>query len=166
MRFFSRMVMKKLFFFELDISDLKNHLVLVDMDGTLFADGQQIINPQSEIKLKEMSRDNRVYFCSNKRGNLNRKSDLSRFADIHCLETPFRKPNPKILDYVPNAMKQPIVVIGDKFLTDGLFARNTGARFIKVRRVKAPSDPFPVKISYWLDDWAYRLARLIHYGSF
>ena len=45
-----------------------------------------------------------------------------------------------------------LIIIGDKILTDGLFARHIGATFIKVERYKSKKDRLITKIIYRLDD--------------
>jgi hypothetical protein len=54
----------------------------------------------------------------------------------------------------------PIVVIGDKYLTDGRFANNVKATFVKVRRIIGTTEGLNVRIAYWIDDLMYRIISI------
>jgi len=47
--------------------------------------------------------------------------------------------------------RDPLVVIGDKYCTDGLFARNLKARFVLVLRKRSGRERLIVRISYLID---------------
>jgi predicted HAD superfamily phosphohydrolase YqeG len=77
-------------------------------------------------------------------------------AGVHYLKTGFRKPSRRILEHSTDVEMGKILVIGDKFLTDGLFAKNIGADFIKVKRLSSPCESWLLKIVYLFDDLLYR----------
>jgi hypothetical protein len=52
----------------------------------------------------------------------------------------------------PDHRAQPLVVIGDKIIVDGLFARRIRARFIRIGRVRSTADRRLVRATYLLDD--------------
>jgi decaprenyl-phosphate phosphoribosyltransferase len=92
-----------------------------------------------------------VYLCSNTK----EKDRIRRLADLtgtQVLATEFSKPNRRIIESIPDREDKKIVVIGDKRLTDGRFAKNIGAEFIPVSRILHHSDSRSIKATYMLDD--------------
>ncbi|MCX6784804.1 MAG: UbiA prenyltransferase family protein, partial [Candidatus Komeilibacteria bacterium] len=120
--------------------------------------GQGILSQGVIAKVDELKNYNRLYFCSNKRAVANRNQELAQLTKVPCLDAPYRKPSAKILKYLDNPERWPLVVIGDKFLTDGLFAKNIGASFVKVQRLLASTDSFITKTAYLVDDFFYQLS--------
>ncbi|HCW31969.1 MAG: hypothetical protein UT55_C0040G0005 [Candidatus Peregrinibacteria bacterium GW2011_GWE2_39_6] len=139
---------------------LKNHLILLDIDGTITADGDDIISKGIFKKIQILKRANVIYLCSNRRPHA-RNQKLARDLGVHYLRTELRKPNPFIKKFIKNPQKLPLIVIGDKWLTDGFFARNIKAKFIKINRIVSGHESFLIKISYWLDDILWLAKKLI-----
>lgn len=139
-------------FSELNVEGLENHLIFLDIDGTLTNDNNHQLNNALLNKIKSLSVKNKVYFCSNK-NNCDRNKSLSEKAGIPCLDNTHKKPSGKILELVENKDNWPILVIGDKFLTDGLFAKNIGAKFIKVKRITDQNDSVFNRALYFIDDF-------------
>ncbi|MBA4320200.1 MAG: hypothetical protein C0412_17520, partial [Flavobacterium sp.] len=105
--------------------------------------------------------NNCVFLCSNKKIHA-RGIQFSELLKIKCLHTPHRKPNRKIINYVGNANNyKGITVIGDKFLTDGLFAKNIKGEFIKVKRIVSNKERLFVKVINRIDDAIYSLLKHI-----
>mgnify|MGYP002813994512 CR=1 FL=1 len=75
-------------------------------------------------------------------------------------DTDLRKPSKNILELVDESPFKDKLVIGDKFLTDGLFAKNIGAEFTKVARIESENDRFYIKFLYWIDDLASKIFRI------
>ena len=73
--------------------------------------------------------------------------------NVPLLKTSFKKPNKKVINVLPDHLKKNLIVIGDKVLIDGLFAKNIGAEFIKVRRLTSKNDSFNTKLTYKLDNF-------------
>lgn len=107
-------------------------VIFLDVDGTLRPDGDQKMSPEVLKKLDELRARNEVLLTSNK-------------------ENRAKKPSRKAAEGVNTAGRKAIV-IGDKFLTDGLFAKNIGAEFIKVGRKTSGNESLFVKITYLIDD--------------
>lgn len=120
-------------FFEEISAPWEGAVIFLDVDGTLRPDGGEGFEQKVSEKLEGLKAKNTVYLVSNKTGAA-------------------KKPGRKVADGVDLKDKQ-VIVIGDKFLTDGLFAKNIGAEFIKVKRKISGQEPFLVKITYLIDDF-------------
>lgn len=137
---------------KLDIGDIDGATVIIDIDGTITADGQVAFPETVLARIRELSSRNIVFVFSNHRDTA-RNAAVARKLECPLIGTAHRKPSRKVLDDLPPYHRyRPLVVIGDKILVDGLFARRVGARFIWVSRVKSASDRGVVKVSYLLDD--------------
>jgi len=134
--------------------NLKNYLVLLDIDGTMTPEGSWKVDLVREKEFQKLSKENSIYLCSNKK-NDNRNEAIAKQLGVHYLKTPYRKPNPQILETLPSQDRiRSKVVIGDKWLTDGWFAKRIGARFIKVERLVGANEPWWIKVIYKVDDAA------------
>jgi predicted HAD superfamily phosphohydrolase YqeG len=140
-----------LFFKDLDFSPLRGKTVVVDIDGTLVADGGETPEPEAAAALQNLARQSKVYLFSNKR-NSARNLRISRALGVKLLPAAGRKPFSKIAENVYETKID--WVIGDKVLTDGMWARKIGAKFIRVRRICSPDDGLAAKIACALDDLA------------
>ena len=139
------------YFIEMDCQDLAGYLILLDVDGTVMEDGGVELAPGVIKKIDKLKQKNKIYFCSNK-NVCKRLEKITVEAGVGCVESPYKKPSSGILKFIDNGENLPLLVIGDKFLTDGLFAKNIGARFIKVRRILSRKDKWHVKAIYLIDD--------------
>jgi len=140
----------------LDVLGIHDTTVILDIDGTITGDGQVFLSDSVLAKIRELASRNVVYVFSNHRNNT-RNNTRNRIvaSRIGCalIETPHRKPSPNVLLGLPRHHRvQPLLVIGDKIIIDGLFARRIGARFIRVGRVRSASDRSFVRMTYLLDD--------------
>ncbi len=145
------------YFSELDIKNIKNRLVILDIDGTIVADGGEEIDKKMLDKISELKINNRVYIYSN-RGNNLRNKKMSDTTGVPYINSQYKKPSKKILEGLDNVQNLPRLVIGDKILTDGLFAKNIKAEFIKVKRVASLDDRIFARILYTADDFIYYLS--------
>lgn len=131
-------------------------LVILDVDGTLVADGEEIVPEESRAALIALASRADVYVCSNgRRGE--RLSKIVVGTGAHVLETPFRKPDPRVLGSIDRAGRR-VVVVGDKYLTDGLLAVRTHAVFYRVRALRRFPEPWKVTLTLVLDATVGRLA--------
>jgi predicted HAD superfamily phosphohydrolase YqeG len=142
----------------LDERQVSGSTVILDIDGTITADAKTQIPPRVQQAIRRLASRNAVYMFSNHRDGLrNRRIALS--MGLRYLDTHHRKPSRRIVDAIPAEHRiQPLVVIGDKIVVDGLFAWRIGARFIKVDRVVSASDRRLVRLTYFLDDVISNLA--------
>lgn len=130
---------KKQFFEE--IGAISGACIILDVDGTLRPDGDKDISKVVLHKIEELKRNNEVHILSNK-GSNKRKPWRSALGNLKIKE-------------------KDTIVIGDKFLTDRLFAKNIGSDFIMVRRKISGREPLFVKITYLIDNIAYKLWKII-----
>jgi decaprenyl-phosphate phosphoribosyltransferase len=147
------------FFRELVTSDFAGQHILLDLDGTLLCDGERKLLSPEEHALRKLSAvaGTVVIVSNNPRG---RESELASAYNVTVLQSRFRKPSPRVLDDLPDK-KSDWVVIGDKVLTDGWFARNIGAAFVHVRPLTNKEDSLFVSVSYTVDAVAAFLLRAV-----
>jgi len=151
--------MQLAYFRDLNLEDIDGHIVLLDIDGTLVTDGMIDLESAEETKLRELAAKNKVYLCSNKR-DLKRNNSVADRQGVPSINSPYLKPSRKILKHIEDVDPGKLIVIGDKFLIDGVFARNIGARFIKVQRLVKEKESFLTRIAYAIDDTAFAISRL------
>jgi predicted HAD superfamily phosphohydrolase YqeG len=145
-------------FHDIDVTHIKNSAIILDIDGTVTYDSGDHIDALALAKIAELSTQNKVYFCSNTKipGRIQR---LAEKAHIKYIDTLYRKPNKKIGLLIEDRGLRPLVVIGDKYLTDGRLAHKLGANFIKVRRIIGASDSLYIRFSNTFDDLVYSVAK-------
>lgn len=145
----------------LDTSKISDTTVILDVDGTITADGQSAFTAAVLATITELASRNIVYVFSNHRSN--RRNRLVA-CNVGCalIDTPHRKPSVKILCGLPPVHRSlPLIVIGDKITVDGLFAWRVGARFIRVGRVRSAADRKLVKLAYLFDDLVAALILML-----
>jgi predicted HAD superfamily phosphohydrolase YqeG len=141
------------------VTDLRGALILLDIDGTVTHDyTSSVVEPAVAETIRMLSQSNRVVAITNSR-NFERSDNVARQLGIERLATEHRKPSKKIISTVENYQAANTVVIGDKFLTDGLFASNIGAKFFKAKRLVSAKDSLKTRLGYLLDDIIYTLLK-------
>ena len=146
--------MGDLLYFEQQTFDFESSLVILDIDGTLVPDSGRVAPAEVVEQVRALkARGNEVRLCSNsRRGNYaERLEAVAAQLDVGVCPNVFRKPSTLAISGVERNGR-PVVVIGDKDLTDGLLARRVGARFIKVKRKLDPADRFVSKLANLLDN--------------
>ncbi|MBU0528774.1 HAD hydrolase family protein [bacterium] len=143
-------------FNQLNTKDIVDYLIILDIDGTLINDDEHQLDKKTLDKISELKESNQIYLCSNSR-NHERNKKVASLANVEYLDTDIRKPSKKILDLIDHSPFKKRLVIGDKFLTDGLFAKNIKAEFIKTKRITSENDRLYIKFLYLIDDWAYAI---------
>lgn len=142
-------------FTDLPQNFFENSTLIIDVDGTLVADKNTNIEDPVLQKIREFAENNEVFICSNgSPKNAEKFAQLSGTKFFKCLK-PFRG---NVLTILP---KRPTVVIGDKYLTDGLFALNIGASFVKIGHLKSANDKLFTKATYLLDDTVWKLRNYL-----
>lgn len=142
------------FFKDTDFDQIKNKTILLDIDGTLVSDGSLDLEELVVKKLEALAKKNEIYLCSNKKDH-SRNEQLAKKLGFHYLRSNLRKPNKKLLSHIPERTHGSFCVIGDKYFTDGRFAKRIGCDFIKVRSIVSKKDPWWVKLTYTLDAFLY-----------
>jgi predicted HAD superfamily phosphohydrolase YqeG len=141
----------------LDVPEINGSTIIVDIDGTMTADRRTEVAEGALAALRGLASRNAVYLFSN-HGDSARNRAIARRSGLDCIETPHRKPSRKVFEAIPAQYRaRPLIVIGDKVMIDGVFARRIGGRFIKVDRVVSPSDRKSVRLAYFIDDLIARL---------
>lgn len=142
------------YFEELNV-DFENKIIFLDVDGTLSADSDFVFEDAVLNQLNKIKEKNEIYLCSNC-GDPNRKRRAAEILEIKAIANGKKKPSKSLVADL-NLKGENCVVIGDKFLTDGLFARNIGARFIMVKKKISGKERHIIKIIYLIDDLIYKL---------
>lgn len=140
----------------LNPEDFEGKVIILDLDGTIVADGAAVPTEMVRGKITALCQRNTVYLATNSR-NQERNQVLAKACASPLITTPHRKPSPRVLDGIETNGN--VVVIGDKFLTDGLFAKRVSGEFIKVSHLRSSADSVVVRLSYWLDDVAFGLFK-------
>ena len=143
----------KTYFKELNTSGWSGKTIILDIDGTLTTDGNLDFDPLVLKKVEEMSKANSVFLFSNKHLT-DRDSKASEALHVPLIKSSLKKPNKKVIDGLGDHLKKNFIVIGDKILIDGFFAKNIGAEFIMVERLTSKNDSLKTKLIYLLDDIA------------
>lgn len=144
-------------FTDLDTSTITDATVLLDIDGTLVEDAGHELSPEAAALLGKLSTHNEVYLASN--GPTERTKKLAeRFGTkfLPQLSKPRVHASLRALSRKPRT-----VVIGDKFLTDGLMALQIGAEFILVESMRHVEDARHIRASYSLDWFAVKTFSLV-----
>ncbi|MBI4101387.1 MAG: hypothetical protein HY443_00290 [Candidatus Nealsonbacteria bacterium] len=150
--------MTEKFLRELKVDEIKNYLIFLDIDGTLVEEKGSLVDEATAAKVETLKGGNKIYLCSNKKKS-DRNIAVSEFLRLPLLDSPYKKPDKRILDFIPEQDRKdrPFLVVGDRFLIDGLFARNLGAKFIKVKKLIPGKRGLIAKVAYLIDDAFYRL---------
>lgn len=133
-------------------------LVIVDVDGTITHDAASTVDPVAEAKLIEIARTSEVYLFSNGPDTARTRIMADSLLGVRSLDSSFKKPDKRVMESVENPAGKRLVVIGDKYLTDGRFARNIAAEFVQVARVHGASERLFITGLYFLDD-SYTIIR-------
>ena len=159
------------YFKDLNLGPIKESIVILDIDGTLLADNEQAIDEATTTAVKKLlAQGNMVYLCSNGFSHKHERNHaIAKQLGVTFYETEHKKPlKMAVLPLVTGATK-PVVVIGDKFLTDGMLAVNLGVPFIAVRSLRSGKEELYSRLAYIFDDLAKRLfagwARPPHYAD-
>ncbi len=134
--------------------------VLLDIDGTVISDGETTVCESVFGLIRDLVvRGNDVVLVSNSR-RPGRVESIANQLGVRYVLSSMKKPNKKLLLDIDFDKSNRLVVVGDKFCTDGLFARRCGAEFVHVKRKTDRKDRISILIGYYLDDMLWRVASL------
>ncbi len=155
------------YFKDLDLEILRDTTVILDIDGTIVYDKGVLIleNEQTKlIELKNIAR--RVVLVSN--GGHSRTEEMAVLHDVVAHVSPFKKPSGKIWQALADEghydAKEKVVVVGDKFVTDGLFALRSSVPFIHVKSLQEEKSSLYNRFVFFVDDVigkSFELLRLM-----
>jgi len=132
--------------------DLRNRIIFLDIDGTLVPDRGLNFDLSVLRQLEKLKAQNRVFLCTNSNDKI-RKAKIERLLDLPIVTHRYKKPGSKMLAELNlKPRSKELLVIGDKFLTDGLFAKNIGAEFIKAKRKISGQESILIKLINLFDD--------------
>ncbi|PID51925.1 MAG: hypothetical protein CR972_04440 [Candidatus Moraniibacteriota bacterium] len=146
------------FFHQIVTKDIFDSVVILDIDGTVTCSSQTEICPEVVAVIRKLQERNAVYIFSNNY-NGKRSRIIAKKLQLPYIEAPHKKPNKKILNYIDTGTCT-VVAIGDKYLTDGLFAQFAKTKHIRVKRYRCKEDSLFDKASCLFDDCVYKLAKL------
>ena len=144
-------------YFEAINLDFQNQVIFLDIDGTLVSDKGLNFDSLVLRQLEKLKAKNKVFLCTNSNDKM-RKVEIERRLNLPIVTHHYKKPSSKMLvelNLKPNSKE--LLVIGDKFLTDGLFARNIGSEFIKIKRKISGKETLIIKIINFLDDISFKI---------
>lgn len=138
-------------FSELSAASFSGQTVILDVDGTLVGDGEHDMDEQTEKKLIDLASVASVYLCSNAQG-VDRLKQISEKTGVRYVVSKYKKPNVRSVDAVPNLTAETGIVIGDRYLTDGLLATFLGVEFFKVKRIRTSREHMYIRMLYAIDE--------------
>jgi predicted HAD superfamily phosphohydrolase YqeG len=144
------------FFHELSARSFGDAVIIIDIDGTLACSSSLDVDARARTVIRELQERNTVYAFSNNY-NGSRSRHIARALQLPYIEAPHKKPNKKILHYI-DIGTSPVIAIGDKFLTDGLFAYFIKAEYIRVKRYRCDGDTALDRLACMVDDCVYGIA--------
>lgn len=136
--------------------DLKNHTIILDIDGVVMAHAEKTVPDETRRYIETLKARNDMYIVSNGFSK-KRKAYTSEALGIPWVDSGYRKPSTRIMRFIDYNVEKPLVVIGDKILTDGLFAYRIKAQLLLIDRRLSSQDPLITRITYWIDDMIYSL---------
>jgi len=149
------------YFEDLPLDALKYKVLFIDIDGTLTHDSSSHVSKVIIDKINELKKYNQIFLCTNSR-NLARNNELVKQFKLKIANFKYKKPSRKILKEIHIDTDRSLVVIGDKFLIDGLFAKNIGAEFIMTKRYLSGKEFLKIKLFNFVDDMVCYLLRFLH----
>jgi 4-hydroxybenzoate polyprenyltransferase len=154
--------MSRPYFADLNFGAWQDRTILLDLDGTLAPDNEQTVTQAVAMAVNDLVVSNRVVLLSNKKNHV-RNRQIAAVLGIDYLETNLRKPDPRLKTRLGELGVEGdnLIVIGDKYLTDGLMAKVLGAEFVKVRRLISQTRSWPSSLVDNLDDAAFFVSRLL-----
>ncbi len=150
-----------MYFTELDPALFSGKTIIVDIDGTLGHDGAKTMTQETMAMVARLAGHNKVYLLSNK-PLPERNAAFSQLLNIPYLHSPYKKPHRKIAEMLLDGEGEDVVVIGDKYITDGLFAKRINAQFIKVKRITAANEGVKARLAYLIDDSIFAVLHFFH----
>ncbi len=138
------------YFHNIDPERFARCRIIVDIDGTLTCPSRDDVRDDVMAVLHALQRANDVVLFSNNFDGA-RSRRIAASLSVPYLDASCRKPRRAVADALPPS-DRPIVVIGDKFLTDELFAVFVGARYVRVRRYMCRNDSLFARVGCVFDD--------------
>lgn len=156
---FAKFPNDNLFQFE-EIEDIFGMTIFLDIDGTLVPDNCFEIDNNTILKVEKLKRTNTIYLCTNSQNRF-RNNKFTKILGLKIASLKHKKPSKNIILEVQIKNPKQILVIGDKFLTDGLFAKRIDAEFLMVKRKLSLNETLYVKVVNFIDNLIFRFSYLL-----
>ncbi|PCH92090.1 hypothetical protein COB80_00630 [Candidatus Kaiserbacteria bacterium] len=138
--------------------NLENRTIILDIDGVLMADGEKTLSQEIIEYVTTLKLHNDVVIISNNFSD-KRCEYTSKTLGVPWINTPYKKPSTRIMKYLKYDTTKPLIMIGDKVLTDGIFAKRIDAEAIMLTRRTNVDDRTIIVLTYIIDDAFYSLVR-------
>lgn len=136
-------------FAETDFTGLSGTTIFIDIDGTLVPDGSVIVAHEESFAVMMLAACNKIVIFSNSGNHARSEAIAARFG-AQVMPYGFRKPFVTMKDAQAHFFG-PFAVVGDKIMTDGIFAWIIGARYIRVRPILSRTDSVATCLVYAID---------------
>jgi len=134
--------------------NVRGYVILLDVDGVLMADGEEHVPEHIRSYVETLKQNNDVYVVSNTL-YVSRREQAAREVGLPYIHTQHRKPSKKVLEALKYDTSKQLLVIGDKILTDGIFAKRIRARLVLLERRLSHNDRFVIRFTYLVEDFLY-----------
>ena len=144
------------------INPIRDKIIFLDIDGTLIADdGGLEFSPGVLDKINSLKRNNRVFLCTNSNDRI-KSGKIEAALGLPIATYDHKKPSSKIISKLGIGKgNRNLLVIGDKFLTDWLFAKNIGAGFLKTARKVSGKESSAIKLINFFDDAVWQIMEFL-----
>lgn len=131
------------------LPELHHKTIILDIDGTLVYSGSYHLSPSVIEAVKHLAKTNQIFLYSNSQGT-ERDAHIAGVLGVEYIDSPYKKPSKKALSMLK--IDSPLVVIGDKLLTDGVLAKRLGATFYHFHRTESIQDSTKDKFLHFIED--------------
>jgi 4-hydroxybenzoate polyprenyltransferase/predicted HAD superfamily phosphohydrolase YqeG len=143
--------------YDLNVSELvRGRNVIIDIDATLVPDKSEVLPQKARDLLRTMAQAAQVVFLSSN-GSAERTKRFANESGVQVL-VGARKPWLRLPKEFPTGE---IIVIGDKWITDGLLAARIGASFMQVARERNNEEQFLTRLAFSFDDLCRQMTAYV-----
>ncbi len=154
-------IKKKYSWHDVAQQNLRGYTIFLDIDGVLMADGEDTITKEIVEYVTKLKEHNDIHIVSNS-FRKNRCRYISEMLKLPWVDSPHKKPSTHILKYMDYDKTKPLLVIGDKVLTDGIFAYRIKSELVLIKRRTYPNDRWYIKLSYIIDDAFFSFLKSLY----
>lgn len=139
-------------FAELKVKDIQGRTILLDVGGTLTHENHETLEEPIIKKVRELKANgNKIYLYSNKKYHY-RDRAFAKFLEVHYVKADLGTTRRTIIKSLKKPKTKPLLVIGDKFLTDGRLAKKLHADFMRVGHTPIVQASIFMKVIYRIDN--------------